>query len=61
MVAEMAKKGRGSVYLIDNIGKLKPAVVRALKAATEPSLKAGNLIFGNKSIEIGEIFCGQIY
>ncbi len=39
MVEQMAKRGRGSVSLIDNPEKLERNVIRALRVASEPSLK----------------------
>ena len=60
MVINMAKQGRGSCSLIDNIDKLKPLVIRSLKKATQPSLKNCQLKFGNKTIDYGEVFCGEV-
>ena len=39
MVEQIARKGRGSVSLIDNPEKLERSVIRALRVASEPSLK----------------------
>jgi hypothetical protein len=57
----MAKKGRGSVSLIDNPEKLERNVIRALRNASEPSLKNCTLYFGRETIPLKEVFRNQLY
>ena len=61
MVTKMAQRGRGSVSLIDNPAIIEKKVIRALRVATEPSLKKCTLQFGDEEIKIGEVFRHQIY
>ena len=49
--------GRGSCSLVgDDIENLNGLVVTALARASEPSLKACKLVFGDKTFSLGEIF-----
>ena len=57
MVRKIANMGRGSCSLVDDdINNLNGLVVAALAQASEPSLKACKIIFGDETTELGEIF-----
>lgn len=61
MVQRVAQNGRGSCSLVvDDVENLNGLVVTALSRAFEPSLQGCSLKFGDKTIDLGEVFRGQI-
>jgi hypothetical protein len=50
MVEEVAKNGRGSCNLVDDISELNSKVITSLMHAFEPSLQACKLKFAGEEI-----------
>lgn len=61
MVRKVAANGGGSDYLIDNVDKLKPSVVKALARASGMSIGRCNITMGSDRFEVNQIYQGELY
>jgi len=61
MVRLVAQVGNGSDYLIDNVSKLNPSVVKALARASGISIQHCNIKMGSESFSVNQIYQGEMY
>jgi len=61
MVRLIAQVGNGSDYLIDNVSKLNPSVVKALARASGYSIQHCNITMGSESFSVNQIYQGEMY
>lgn len=57
----IAQVGNGSDYLIDNVSKLNPSVVKALARASGISIQKCEIRMGSESFSVNQIYQGEMY